>query len=171
MKPSARAKLLDEWGVDKGVLFPTIGILPFPIKDMDLANAYCRAYNTWQKEFFESIPNRVIPIALVNWYDVEAAASELERCVKAGFRGLFIPPETIGDYRPGSSHFDPLWRICDEAGIPGCFHVIVRFEESCNSFSGLAWRRVECRANVFVRNRSNWTTDSCNDKRCVGWVV
>ena len=133
-EPSARAKLLDEWGVDKGVLFPTIGILPFPIKDMDLANAYCRAYNTWQKEFFESIPNRVIPIALVNWYDVEAAASELERCVKAGFRGLFIPPETIGDYRPGSSHFDPLWRICDEAGIPGCFHVIVRFEGAAIPF-------------------------------------
>lgn len=132
--PSARAKMLDEWGVDKGVLFPTIGILPFPTKDMDLANAYCRAYNTWQQEFFESIPNRVVPIALVNWYDVEEAERELQRCVKAGFRGLFIPPETIDGHRPGTAHFDPLWRICDEANIPGCFHVIVRFEGAAIPF-------------------------------------
>src|ERR1700759_1224699 len=43
--PAARATLLDNWGVDRGVLFPTIGILPFPTTDMALPNAYCLAYN------------------------------------------------------------------------------------------------------------------------------
>ena len=46
--PRRRAALLDDWGVDRGVLFPTIGILPFPTDDAPLANAYCRAYNRWQ---------------------------------------------------------------------------------------------------------------------------
>ena len=138
-EPQARAELLDEWGVDRGVLFPTIGILPFPTDDMDLANAYCRAYNTWQVEFFQTIPNRVVPIAAVNWHDVDAAAKELERCLKLGFRGLFVPPETVAGKRPGDSHFDPLWSRLQDADLPGCLHVIVRFEGAAIPFS--AWHQ------------------------------
>jgi uncharacterized protein len=136
--PAARAALLDDWRVDCGVLFPTIGILPFPTDDLPLANAYCRAYNRWQREFFEAAPGRVVPIALVNWRDVEEAARELEACLKAGFRGLFVPPETVDGRRPSDPHFDPLWRLCEEAGAPGCFHVIVRFGGQFSPF--LHWQ-------------------------------
>ena len=138
-EPHARAAMLDEWGVDKGVLFPTIGILPFPTDDNELANAYCRAYNNWQMEFFQTIPNRVIPIATINWHDVDEAAKELGRCIKAGFGGLFVPPETVDDYPPGNVRFDPIWSQCEEAGIPGCFHVIVRFSGAAIPFA--AWHR------------------------------
>ena len=137
-QPAARAALLDDWRVDKGVLFPTIGILPFPTDDAPLANAYCRAYNRWQREFFESAPGRVVPIALVNWRDVDEAARELETCLKAGFRGVFTPPETIDGRRPSDPHFDPIWRLCQEAGAPGCLHVIVRFGGSFSPF--LNWQ-------------------------------
>ncbi len=126
-EPGARAAMLDDWKVDKGVLFPTIGILPFPTDDQDLANAYCRAYNRWQREFFEGAPGRVVPIALINWHDVDAAATELAACLKAGFRGVFVPPEIVDGRRPSDPHFDPIWRLCEEAGAPGCIHVIVRF--------------------------------------------
>ena len=136
--PHERAKLLDSWGVDRGVLFPTIGILPFPEDDVDLASAYCRAYNTWQAEFFQTVPDRVVPIATVNWHDVDEAAKELDRCLALGFRGLFVPPETIAGKSPGDSHFDPLWSRCEEAGIPGCLHVIVRFDGAAAPFAG--WR-------------------------------
>lgn len=134
--PTARLKLLDEWGVDRCVLFPTIGILPFPTEDMDLANAYCRAYNSWQAEFHQTAGSRVVPIAVVNWGDVDAAVEELARCLKLGFGGLFVPPETVGGVRPGQAHFDPIWRLCAEAGVPGCLHVIVRFGGAARPFSG-----------------------------------
>jgi predicted TIM-barrel fold metal-dependent hydrolase len=126
-QPAARAGLLDDWGVDRGVLFPTIGILPFPTDDQDLATAYCRAYNRWQREFFEGAPGRLVPIALVNWHDVDEAERELAACLKAGFRGLFVPPEVIDGRRPSDPHFDRIWRLCEDAGAPGCLHVIVRF--------------------------------------------
>ena len=138
-EPHARAKLLDDWGVDRGVLFPTIGILPFPTEDVELANAYCRAYNSWQADFFRAIPDRVVPIAAVNWFDVDEAAKELDRCLKLGFRGLFVPPETVGDKRPGDAHFDPIWARLQDADVPGCLHVIVRFEGAAIPFS--AWHR------------------------------
>ena len=132
--PRARAKLLDDWRVDRGVLFPTIGILPFPTDDQALANAYCRAYNRWQREFYETAPTRVVPIALLNWHDVDAAAAELKSCVAAGFRGVFVPPETIDGRRPSDPWFDPIWRQCEEADVPGCLHVIVRFGGAATPF-------------------------------------
>lgn len=125
--PAARARMLDSWGVDRGVLFPTIGILPWPVDDLDLLSAYARAYNTWQAEFFSAIPDRVIPIALLNLADLDGAVAELERCLDLGFRGVFLPPETVGGHKPGAAHFDPLWRRCAEAGVPLCMHVVVRF--------------------------------------------
>lgn len=126
-EPRARARMLDEWRVDRGVLFPTIGILPWPIEDGDLLNAYARAYNTWQAEFFQEVPDRVIPVALLNLADVDAAVVELERCLDLGFRGVFLPPETVGGHKPGSPALDPIWSRCAEAGVPLCMHVIVRF--------------------------------------------
>ena len=132
--PAARVALLDSWGVDYGVLFPTIGILPFPTDDNKLASAYCRAYNRWQKDFLQTARGRVVAIATVNWHDVEEAARELEFCIRAGFRGLFVPPEVIDGRRPSDSHFDPIWRLCEDANIPGCLHVVVRFNPAGAAF-------------------------------------
>ncbi len=136
--PRARCKMLDEWQVDAGVLFPTIGILPFPLDDMDLNSAYCRAYNRWQAEFYQQAKDRVIPIAIVNWHDVNSAVEELSRCIKQGFRGVFVPPEVVDGVRPGESHFDRIWALCEEAKIPGCLHVIVRFGGAAVPFA--AWQ-------------------------------
>ncbi len=129
----ARTQLLDEWRVDYGVLFPTIGILPFPLDDPELNSAYCRAYNNWQKETFED-SNRVIPIAIINWHDVDEASKELALRLKQGFKGVFVPPEVISGKRPGESHFDPIWRLCEEADVPACLHVVVRFNGSAAPF-------------------------------------
>ncbi len=135
--PLERAKLLDAWGVDAGVLFPTIGILPFPTRDHALASAYCRAYNTWQSEFARALPGRAIPIAALHWGDPEQAARELDRCLALGFRGVFLPPEPIDGVRPGQGALDPLFARCAEARIPVCLHVIVRFSGAAVPFA--AW--------------------------------
>jgi uncharacterized protein len=132
--PKARVALLDSWKVDYGVLFPTIGILPFPTDDLKLASAYCRAYNRWQKDFFDEAPRRVVPIALVNWRDLDEAVRELDHCIKSGFRGLFVPPEVIDGKRPSDELFNPIWHLCEEAGVPGCMHVIVRFSPGASAF-------------------------------------
>lgn len=136
-EPAARGTLLKEWQVDQCVTFPTIGILPFPTDDLDLINAYCRAYNTWQAEFMQGLPGQVIAIAVLNWRDVAAATVELERCQKLGFKGVFIPPELIDGKSPSHPQFDPLWQRMSAAGMPGCLHVIVRFSGAGAPFA--AW--------------------------------
>jgi predicted TIM-barrel fold metal-dependent hydrolase len=135
--PDARIRLYDDWGVDVGVVFPTIGILPFPCDDLDLASAYCRAYNRWQADFAAGAPGRVLPIAHLNLADLPGAMRELEWCLDRGFRGVFLPPEPVGMNRPGEAHFDPLWRMCAEAGVPACIHVVVRFSGAAVPYA--AW--------------------------------
>ncbi len=138
---AGRVAQMDRWGVDKAVVFPTICILPFPTADHALANAYCRAYNTWMMEYAQALNGRIAPVAVVNWYDVDAAARELDRCLAAGFRGLFVPPEVIDGRGPGDPAFDPLWSRCQAAGVPGCLHVIVRFSAESNAFR--AWHETK----------------------------
>ncbi|HZU74860.1 MAG TPA: amidohydrolase family protein [Acidimicrobiales bacterium] len=125
--PDERVRLYDEWGVDAGVVFPTIGILPFPCEDNELTSAYCRAYNRWQADFAAGARGRVLPIAHLNLGDLDEARRELQWCLDQGFKGVFLPPEPVGVNRPGEAHFDPLWRMCAEAGVPACIHVVVRF--------------------------------------------
>lgn len=133
--PQARLKRMNEWGIAKSVLFPTICILPFPTEDQDLANAYCRAYNNWISEFCAADPARLGAVAVLNWHDLDEAARELDRCIKLGFKALFVPPETVAGHRPASTHFDPIWVRLQDASMPACFHVIVRFSGAARPFS------------------------------------
>ena len=126
----ARLKLYDDWGVDAGIVFPTIGILPFISDDLGLLSAMMTAYNRWQSDFASDGDGRIIPIATLNLRDRDAAIAELDRCIDAGFKGVFLPPEPVDGRLPGDPWFDPLWERCAEAGLPLCFHVVVRFTGS-----------------------------------------
>ena len=127
METEARVRLLDDWGVDAGVVFPTVGILWDKEDDPELAIAYARAYNRWQWDFASPHLDRILPIAHVPLYDPDLALEELRRCLKLGFRGMFVPPEPVCGRRPSHPDFDPLWHELEAAGLPLCLHVIVRF--------------------------------------------
>ncbi|MFT7598458.1 MAG: putative TIM-barrel fold metal-dependent hydrolase [Acidimicrobiales bacterium] len=135
---AARVELLDEWGVDAGLVFPTIGILYDKPEDPELAMAYARAYNNWQWDFASPALDRIIPVAQVPLYDVDLAVEELQRCLALGFKGMFLAPEPVGGKRPSHPDFDPLWQALVDADLPICVHLIVRFERHVN-LSGTNW--------------------------------
>ena len=124
---AARVAMYDEWGVDAGLVFPTIGILPFDTDDMGLLNAMMTAYNRWQSDFAAEAPGRILPVATLNLRDIDGAIAELDRCLADGFKAVFLPPEPIDGVLPGDPRFDRLWARCAEAGVPVCLHVVVRF--------------------------------------------
>ncbi len=134
----ARVKLLDEWGVDAGVVFPTIGILWDKADDPELAMAYARAYNNWQWDFASPARDRIIPIAHIPLYDVDLALAELRRCIKLGFKGMFLAPEPVMGKRPSHPDFDPIWQEMVAADLPVCVHLIVRFDRVVN-LSATSW--------------------------------
>ncbi len=134
----ARVQLLDAWGVDAGVVFPTIGILWDKEDDPQLAMAYARAYNNWQWDFARPALDRILPIAHVPLYDPSLAEQELRRCLELGFKGMFLAPEPVCGKRPSHPDFDRLWHMMSEADLPVCVHLIVRFDRVVN-LSGTRW--------------------------------
>lgn len=136
---SARIQLLDDWGVDAGVVFPTIGILWDKEDDPELAMAYARAYNNWQWDFAAPALDRIIPIAHIPLYDVDLAVTELKRCLKLGFKGMFLAPEPVAGKRPSHPDFDPIWALMVEANLPVCMHLIVRFDRVVNAAASQWW--------------------------------
>jgi uncharacterized protein len=127
--PEERVRMLEEWGVSAGVIFPTVGIL-WDVADNGLAAAYARAYNNWLNDFASHDRRRIIPIAHLALQDVESALEELRRCLKLGFKGVFLAPEPINGKRFSDPRFDPIWHECEDVGIPVCLHVIVRFNRA-----------------------------------------
>ncbi|MDA1074309.1 MAG: amidohydrolase family protein [Proteobacteria bacterium] len=134
----ARVDLLDQWGVDAGLVFPTIGILWDKEDDPALAMAYARAYNNWQWDFASPALDRILPVAHIPMYDVDLAVQEMKRCLKLGFKGMFLAPEPVCGKRPSHPDYDPLWQMLVDADLPVCIHLIVRFDRIIN-LSGTNW--------------------------------
>ncbi|MEP7216795.1 MAG: amidohydrolase family protein, partial [Anaerolineaceae bacterium] len=72
-------------------------------------------------------PDRIYPMAHISPHDPADALAELRRCLKLGFKGVFLPPEPVLGKSPAHPDFDPLWHELEDAGLPVCLHVIVRF--------------------------------------------
>ena len=59
------------------------------------------------------------------FWDVDATVSEVERGIDAGHRGVLFTgePQRFGLPYLGERHWDPLWAIAQEAGLPIHFHI------------------------------------------------
>ncbi len=123
MEVGARLKRMDAEGVDKSILYPTLGLFLGEIQDPELFTAHCRAYNRWIVEFCKGSGGRLVPIVQVSLEtDPQEAAAELERGVKAGAKGGFFLPFTWKRKSPGHPDYDPLWAKAEELGVPLAIH-------------------------------------------------
>jgi predicted TIM-barrel fold metal-dependent hydrolase len=123
MDMKERLKLLDQDGIDKAILYPTIGLVwEAEVEDAELSNAYCRAYNRWIADFCRDSGGRLIPIAHLSMSDVPAACAELERAVKDGCKGAFVAPFNHQRKAHGHPDFDPLFAKFQELDVPYGIH-------------------------------------------------
>lgn len=122
-EPQARLRYLDEYGIDKTLIFPSAGLIwGSTVKDIELNAAYTRAYNNWMLDFCSADPHRLIPAALVPILDIPEGVKEIKRMAKLGAKGvlLFAPPLTeIGFW---DKAYDPIWAALQEASLPVIFH-------------------------------------------------
>ena len=58
-------------------------------------------------------------------HDIDLAVAELRRTIKKGARALAFSenPTVLGLPSVHTRHWDPLWEILDETGIPLCMHI------------------------------------------------
>ena len=121
------ARLADVWADDTvaEVLYPTAGLTLMQFDDDELQSACIRVYNDWLAEFCATDPDRLIGVALVPTWDVEAGVAELDRCADMGLRGAMIwtsPPATR-EYSFFSDRYETLWATATERSLPVSIHI------------------------------------------------
>src|SRR5215510_12204116 len=140
--PAARLALLDADGIDRALLYPSLGLQwEGEVADPRYALAHCRAYNRWIEDFTAGSGGRLVPIAHLSLGDPRYAAAELRRAVRAGARGGFVLPFTHSGVPHGHPDHDPLWAAAEELDVPIAIHTGI--DPSARSlhhrFAGLGW--------------------------------
>jgi uncharacterized protein len=119
----ARLKDMDEIGIDKALLFPTLFAEYLPaVENPDLAYALSRAYNNWIDDFCKS-SQRLFPVGVLPMQDVAFAIEEARRIAARGFKAAFIRPAFLHQ-RNFLSHrmYRPLWRVLEELNLTASIH-------------------------------------------------
>ncbi len=124
MDPQQRLQRMDSEGLDKAIVYPSLGLIweTEDLEDLELQAAYARAYNRWVADFCRDSSGRLIPIAHISFGDPQEASRELERAVKDGCRGAFVVPFTPTNKSHANPDYDPFWAKAQELDVPVGIH-------------------------------------------------
>ena len=125
----ARVAMLDELGLDAQIMYPNVAgfgnqnFLKSPDDALRLISV--EIYNDALAEFQEASGQRVFGMALLPWWDLDAAVREIERCHANGLRGIVTcsNPEEAGLPDMAMPHWDPVWQVCSDLSMPVNFHI------------------------------------------------
>jgi predicted TIM-barrel fold metal-dependent hydrolase len=121
-----RLKLLDEWGIDATVLFPSSG-LAFDAQMSSRPDAACAAataFNRWiEQDWGYAHEGRLFAAPFLSLQSLEMACAELERVLDLGARIIQIRLGAVNGRSPAHPHFDPFWARVQEAGVPVALHI------------------------------------------------
>jgi predicted TIM-barrel fold metal-dependent hydrolase len=121
--PAARLRDQERDGVVAEVLYPSLALQLFRIRDPAFQAATFRAYNDWLAEFCAHAPDRLAGIALVPLHDVAAGVAELERCCGLGLRGALVWSSAPDDRPYSDPSYEPFWSAAEGARVPLSLHL------------------------------------------------
>lgn len=125
----ARLAYMDDNGIWAQVMYPNVGGFGnqafLKMEDPQLQVDCVRAYNDWMTDWCSADPTRLLSVVATPFWDVDATVAEIERCAAKGMRGVLFTGEPQRFDLPflGDAHWDPLWSVAQEAGLPISFHI------------------------------------------------
>ena len=191
----ARVQLLDQFGLYAQILYPNVagfGSQNFmKVEDSNLRLACAQIYNDAMAETQADSNNRLLPMALMPWWNIEQSVAEVARAKEMGLKGIVMcsDPDSIGLPDLAEDAWKPFWDVCNDTGMTVNFHIGAS-ETSFNMFGRAAWPSMGMRrklalgsAALFVENSrvtSNMIYsgifDRCPDLKIVsvesgiGWI-
>jgi uncharacterized protein len=123
-----RLKFMDGEGIWAQIIYPNLlgfGGLRAGTLDPELRVLCTQIFNDAMAEIQEQSGNRIFPMALMPWWDIDIAVKEAQRCHKMGLKGINTNSSPHDHKVPdlGERHWDPLWEICSDLGLPVNFHI------------------------------------------------
>jgi uncharacterized protein len=129
-----RVLMMDDMGISAQILYPNI--LGFggqnAVKvDEELRLVSVQIFNDAMAEMQRESGERIFPMALIPWWDVDLSVKEIERAHRMGLKGININSDphylirADGSRLPdlGQDHWDPMWEACTALDMPVNFHI------------------------------------------------
>ncbi len=123
-----RLEFMDGEGIWAQIIYPNLlgfGGLRAATLDPELRLLCTQIFNDAMAEIQEQSGNRMFPMALMPWWDMEATLKEVQRCHKMGLKGINTNSSPHDHKVPdlGEPHWDPLWELCSDLNLPINFHI------------------------------------------------
>ena len=132
-RPDRRGNREMEWrlkdmaldGVDAEIMFPSLGLTAFMIKDPDAELATAQAYNNWNHELLKDWTSTFVRCGIVPVRSPAYAVQEMERLAALGFTTAMIP--SIIDPVSGlpqytSDYWDPIFEAAQRLNLVFSLH-------------------------------------------------
>lgn len=129
--PHAR---LDEQKIDGicgEVMYPSLNLFTFAIKDRDVVSAVFERHNDWVLDYCSAAPERLLGIGCLGLPDVEVALAEIKRAATKGVRGFAIPSHAPVDKPYNHPDYDPFWAAAQDFGVPLTMHIFTGSSFDC----------------------------------------
>ena len=141
----ARMQLLDETGIWAQIVFPgVVGLggqnLGDLVTDVALRNLCLEIFNDANAETQTASGNRLLPMAILPAWDIDACVREVERAKALGLRGVNLTsdPQDLGSPDLASRAWDPVWEACAGLEMPVHFHIGASLT-TMNFFGNYPW--------------------------------
>ena len=128
--PIVRISDMEKDGVSAEVLYPSLGLGLFCVRDATLQEALFRAYNDWLIEYCQKVPDRLYGIALISMYNIDHAIAEMERCKEQGMVGTLIWQVPDANLPFTAEHYERFWAASQDLELPVHLHILTGFGES-----------------------------------------
>jgi predicted TIM-barrel fold metal-dependent hydrolase len=123
-EPEPRLKLMDELGVDRALMWPTLAsLLEERLRDDPVAtHEVIHSLNQWMYEHWTfGYEGRIFPTPIVTLPIVERAIAELEWLLERDARIILVRPAPVPGFMGPRSfalpEFDPFWKLVTEADL------------------------------------------------------
>ncbi len=115
-------KIMDEYGMEEAVLFPTVMGSASKLREPEFAVAVCRAVNNHFARDYNALSNRIHLLGALPMQQPEEAAKELRRAVtELGILSFEIIPVGL-PFALGDRFYDPVYAEAERLGVPLAIH-------------------------------------------------
>lgn len=123
-----RLKRLDEYGIEIQLIYPNIiGFVSRALMPLgsEVATLCVQAWNDFIWEWSSADRRRLVPMAVLPFWDVDASVAEMERCVTLGFKGVCFANkfEKIGLPSFVDEHWDRVYAAAQDFDVPINYHL------------------------------------------------
>jgi predicted TIM-barrel fold metal-dependent hydrolase len=123
-EPAPRLELMDELGIDRALMWPTLASLVEERlrDDPDATHVVVHALNEWMHEHWTfGYEGRIFPTPVITLPILDRAIAELEWVLERGAKIILVRPAPVPGYRGSRSfalpEFDPFWERVQEADV------------------------------------------------------